>query len=236
MRLVNRYGQFRLDAGVLGDDRYPQLQTMGVLARVDHQLLAGSTVDLTAKELENLQRTRRLPASVLDRVGRDSSRNDVLLRSIHELPADWPVLLFATSVDHAQTMAALLQIAGISAAPISGETDPGARRHYIEAFRRGAIPRPNQLQRVDRRVRRARRARRLRGAAHLQSSPLPTNDRPRLARPLNGARSVASSLMSPIICCSSAKRSLSANLSISGAPHDLHARVPRNPLPRRPHR
>jgi superfamily II DNA or RNA helicase len=36
-------------------------------------------------------------------------------------------------------MAALLTLEGVSAAAVAGETDPGVRRHYIEAFRRGDI-------------------------------------------------------------------------------------------------
>ena len=48
-------------------------------------------------------------------------------------------LLFATSVDHAQTMAALLTLNGVPAAAVSSNTDAGARRHYIEQFRAGSI-------------------------------------------------------------------------------------------------
>jgi superfamily II DNA or RNA helicase len=48
-------------------------------------------------------------------------------------------MLFATSVDHAQTMAALLSLEGISAAPISAATEPAIRRHYIDEFRAGRI-------------------------------------------------------------------------------------------------
>ena len=51
----------------------------------------------------------------------------------------WPVLLFAASVEHAQIMAALLTREGIPAAAISGETDRGARRHYIREFRDGKL-------------------------------------------------------------------------------------------------
>jgi len=36
-------------------------------------------------------------------------------------------------------MSALLSAKGISAAAISSATDPGARRHYIEQFRRGKV-------------------------------------------------------------------------------------------------
>src|SRR5262249_46217796 len=51
----------------------------------------------------------------------------------------WTALLFATSVDHAQAMAALLTLAGVAAAAVSSSTDAGARRHYIEQFRAGSI-------------------------------------------------------------------------------------------------
>ena len=48
-------------------------------------------------------------------------------------------MLFATSVSHAQTMAALLELRGIPARAISGQTPPAARRHYIQEFREGKI-------------------------------------------------------------------------------------------------
>jgi superfamily II DNA or RNA helicase len=36
-------------------------------------------------------------------------------------------------------MAALLSLNGVTAAAISGTTDPGARRHYVEQFRAGRV-------------------------------------------------------------------------------------------------
>jgi superfamily II DNA or RNA helicase len=139
MALVRRYGEQRLDHGVLGDDAYATLQQMGVLARVKHQVLDGSSVELTQDELRQLQRTRLVPASVEIRLGADPQRNQMLLKSILGLSPDWTALLFATSVDHAQTMAALLSLNGVAAAAISANTEPGARRHYVEQFRRGEI-------------------------------------------------------------------------------------------------
>lgn len=139
LRLVRRYGDHRLDQDVLGEDPYATLQEMGVLARVKHKVLEGSSVELTVTELEQLRRTRLLPASVEDRLGADPDRNRMLLSSILRLPAAWTALLFATSVDHAQTMAALLTLAGVPAAAVSSSTDAGARRHYIEQFRAGSI-------------------------------------------------------------------------------------------------
>jgi superfamily II DNA or RNA helicase len=101
--------------------------------------LEGSKINLTDDELEQLVLTRRFPASAEERLALDAPRNRVLLNSIRRLPEEWTVLLFATSVDHAQTMAALLSLEGIKAAPISAMTDPSVRRHYIEQFRMGKL-------------------------------------------------------------------------------------------------
>jgi superfamily II DNA or RNA helicase len=138
-RLVRRFGSYRLDYEEWGENPYPHLQGMGVLARVEHKELTGSNVTLKPEELAELQRLRRLPSSVEERLGSSVSRNDKLMKEIQNLPDEWPVLLFATSVAHAQTMAALLQLEGVSAAAISGLTPPAARRYYIEQFRRGKI-------------------------------------------------------------------------------------------------
>ena len=52
---------------------------------------------------------------------------------------DWPTLVFATSVEHARTVAALLNRRDIPSRAISGETEPATRRRSVEAFRRGEI-------------------------------------------------------------------------------------------------
>lgn len=139
IRLVRRYGENRLDNGILGDNPYETLQKMGVISLVRHDLLDGVEIHLTEDELNQLKQTSKLPSSAEDRLGLNSSRNRVLLDSIKKLPNDWTALLFATSVDHAQTMAALLSMEGISAAPISASTEPAIRRHYIDEFRAGRI-------------------------------------------------------------------------------------------------
>ena len=122
-----------------GDDAYPQLQRIGILAQVDHELLPGSDITLSADELKRLETFQRLPEPREQRSQPTSARNRTLLDSIGGLDDDWPVLLFGVSVEHAHTMAALLTRAGISAAAISADTDRGVRRHYIEQFRQGQI-------------------------------------------------------------------------------------------------
>lgn len=143
-RLVARYGRNRLDhhrdgTEILGEQPYVTLQKLGVLAQVKHEELPGATLDLSSQERSTLEQMRRLPASVEERLGHNTIRNRILIEKILSLPTDWPVLLFATSVNHAQTMAALLTRKGVSAAAVSSDTDLGQRRHAIEQFRQGKI-------------------------------------------------------------------------------------------------
>lgn len=143
-RLAARYGRNRLDhhrdgTSILGDNPYRTLQDLGVLARVKHEELPGTTLDLNSEERDALEQLRRLPSSAEERLGHDAARNRILIDKILALPEDWPVLLFATSVNHAQTMAALLNRKGVPAAAVSGGTDLGQRRHVIEQFRDGGI-------------------------------------------------------------------------------------------------
>jgi superfamily II DNA or RNA helicase len=135
--LVNRFNGNRLDH--IGDDPYTKLQEMGVLAGVEHALLGGADVELSPEELKALETTRRLPSSVLDRVGEDKGRNQEILESVLSLDEDHTVLLFASSVDHAELMAGLLSVEGVPSKAISARTDRGARQHYIEQFRTGEV-------------------------------------------------------------------------------------------------
>lgn len=137
--LAARYGNRRLDAGAFEGDPYPVLQGMRVLARVRHQVLGGTAIDLTEAEMALLRQTGRLPSSAEERLGVDPDRNAALLKSIASLPKDWTVLVFATSVTHAQTLAATLSLQGVPARSISANTEPAARKHYVAEFRAGRL-------------------------------------------------------------------------------------------------
>ncbi len=139
-RLVARYGRRRLDRDVFGDvDPYEELQRIGVLAKVEHHLLGGSTLRLSQSELAELNDLHRLPRTVEQRLGEDRSRNGVLLEQLLSFPPEWTSILFCTSVQHAELMAALLTLDGMRAEAISGGTDANRRRHAIEEFRSGRI-------------------------------------------------------------------------------------------------
>ena len=73
------------------------------------------------------------------RVGDDRVRNRAIIKSIGNLDPEWPVLVFAGSVAHAQALAAILVLKDVPAVAITAETGAAARRHQIEQFRSGDI-------------------------------------------------------------------------------------------------
>ena len=147
-RLVKRYGGRRLDAGAFASDDpqdvVAELQDMHVLALADHQTIEGGSYRLNEDERAEMDRTPQhpwLPQSVEDRIARDSDRTNRIVEAYQQeaAHADWPVLVFATSVEHAQTIAALLSRRGIPSRAVSGETEPATRRRIVEGFRQGDV-------------------------------------------------------------------------------------------------
>ena len=154
-RLVGRYGRTRLDAGAFANDNpemvVKELQVMGVLAQADHKVIEGGTFWLEPEEREEISRFVRgpgrpelllawLPQTVEDRIAHSAERTRRILEAYDQyVEPDWPTLIFATSVEHAQTLAALLNRRGIAARAVSGTTEPSTRRRVVEGFRNGEI-------------------------------------------------------------------------------------------------
>ncbi|WP_336724696.1 sacsin N-terminal ATP-binding-like domain-containing protein [Cellulosimicrobium cellulans] len=140
-RLVGRYDGNRLDRGsfVHADNPYPELQAKGVLASVRQEIIDGTDVALTASDIDEIEKLRRLPSAVTERLGGDLDRTLRVVDSIAELPEDWTIIAFAPSVENARVMAALLSHRGIPAVSISSDTETAARRHYVEEFKAGRI-------------------------------------------------------------------------------------------------
>ena len=141
--LVHRYGSNRLDTGAFSSDE-PQavireLQDMGVLAQADHETIEGETFSADVFSPEEMSRPW-LPQSVEDRIGQsvERTRRIIAAYETHVHP-DWPTLIFATSVEHAKTLAALLTRKGIRSRAVSGETETAVRRRMVEEFRSGEI-------------------------------------------------------------------------------------------------
>ncbi len=143
-RLVSRYSNNRLDAGAFrsGDpeDVVKELQDMRVLAQADHATIEGGDFLLSDDELRQSRETPWLPQSVENRIAKDPERTRRILGAVErDIDPDWPTLIFATSVEHAQTLSALLNSTGVKSRAVSSSTDTSTRRRVVEEFRRGEI-------------------------------------------------------------------------------------------------
>lgn len=145
--LANRYGQNRLDRGAfLSDDAdkvMRQLQEMQILARATHMEIEGSEFALSEQERLQAIETPWLSTNTEIRIARDADRTQRIIDAYEEhigaQAETWPTLIFATSVEHAQTLAAILSADGISARAVSGGTDRYTRRQVVEQFRAGEL-------------------------------------------------------------------------------------------------
>ena len=149
-RLVGRYTSNRLDNGAFQSDEpvavVRELQAMRVLAQADHETISGGNFSLSKDEIAEMKATAPaawLPRRVEERIARDTARTLGIVEAydlhVARKNPDWPTLIFATSVEHAQTVAALLNTKGIKARSVSGSTDRAARRNVVEDFRGGKI-------------------------------------------------------------------------------------------------
>ncbi|MFF1438312.1 DEAD/DEAH box helicase [Streptomyces sp. NPDC058295] len=139
-RLAGRFGRRRLDEGVFpSGEPYRDLQEWGMLAQVEHRTLEGGSIELTRDEKMQAERMAMLSRSAEQRLAEDHARSRRIVDEVAGLPGDWPTLLFATSVDHANYLAALLNDRGVSAAAVDSTTSTQDRRRRIEDFRAGRI-------------------------------------------------------------------------------------------------
>ncbi len=154
-RLAKRYEQNRLDAGAFSsayvdhfssayaDQMTNQLQDTRVLAFADHETIEGGDFTLTKEALQEMleKGVAWLPPSFEIAMGLDRDRTRRILRAYdeHIRGQGWPTLIFATSVDHARTLAALLNEAGVTARSVDGTTPHVVRRKIVKDFRAGQI-------------------------------------------------------------------------------------------------
>ena len=150
-RLVGRYGSNRLDAGAFASDEpeevIGELQAMRVLAHADHETIDGGNFSLNQDELNKMSAMPYpawLPTSMENRIAGDVTRTRRIVESYenlvgHSRGKTWPTLIFATSVEHAKTVAALLNSRGVRSRAVSGGTETSVRRNIVERFRAGEI-------------------------------------------------------------------------------------------------
>jgi superfamily II DNA or RNA helicase len=133
-RLVGRYQSNWLDHGVFRGEPYTELQEQRILARVRQRVLTGAQVPVSEHDRGFLAMLQLSPA-IETMLAENEERNRTIVDDIRALDEDWTVLLFATSVENARALAAMLSFRGVPSVAISSDTDPYARRRYIDDFK-----------------------------------------------------------------------------------------------------
>ncbi len=142
-RLANRFQNRWFPANQ--EQLHARLLAQGVLAEPEYEAMQSGS-DLLAKEIEQLDQLQEWEGFDFDRVleainrrlADDAQRNQRLVERIQQSD-ERSLLFFANSVSHAEEMSARLNLTGISAAAISGDTPSVARRYFLDRFQRREI-------------------------------------------------------------------------------------------------
>lgn len=151
--LVKRFGENLIEpvGHFTAENAHDYLQEREVLARVRQVSLDGTVLQRrtqktppgAASSQESDGRRKALEDLIdLGSVANDTARNTSILKDLSERVAHEGlehVIVFAASVAHAQALASVLDVKGISAAAIHGGTDPARRRSLVEGFSRGDL-------------------------------------------------------------------------------------------------
>jgi superfamily II DNA or RNA helicase len=121
---------------------WTDLRDRQFLAQPTHHLLDSEFhLEFNADERRQLEvhKLMQFPASASKRLAENQTRNNLIVEAVFKRAARESVLLFANTKEHAQLLAGLLQIAGVRAAAVIGETRSGVRQHFIDQFKKGEI-------------------------------------------------------------------------------------------------
>jgi superfamily II DNA or RNA helicase len=114
----------------------------GYLARPDLRTLnAEPGLTLSENDLAALREDLEIADGVLDQLSEDQHRNLRILREVEELAKRHQrIIVFATTVQHARLLTAVLSARGILSFAVAGDSSPAERETAIRRFR-GADPR-----------------------------------------------------------------------------------------------
>lgn len=91
---------------------------------------------LSEADLDAIEENLELPASVLRRLAADEQRNLLILSEVEQLiKTHQRIILFAISVEHSDTLAAVLRARGVGANSVTSRTQPSERRRLLEEFK-----------------------------------------------------------------------------------------------------
>ncbi len=119
------------------------LRDKGVLARAKSDVLkVNSDINLSAKELQQVSELFEIPASVLDKIGKNSIRNAEILAKINHLVVSKTassIIFFGASVEHSALICSLLKFLDIKAEHVDGNTPRAIRENIIGKFKKHEI-------------------------------------------------------------------------------------------------
>ncbi len=109
----------------------------GYLARASFlPMKVASRFGLSASELRDLSDELDVSSSVLERLAEDDQRTLAILSEVERLSRRHRrTIVFATTVEHAVVIASVLNVRGVKAAAITGETPHGERKWHVDQFR-----------------------------------------------------------------------------------------------------
>lgn len=141
-KLSELYNRNKVSINVPGyDDPFEFLTSEGYLSEPEFQNLDMNLRILTdelVQELEGLSRGQEYPSEVLDQLAENDIRNLKIINKIQELIKEGHkrIIFFATTVDHARIISAILQSQDIESAVITSETPEYIREKEIRQFKR----------------------------------------------------------------------------------------------------
>jgi DNA repair protein RadD len=142
-QLARRFHGRLLRPPSLQIDPIAQLRERQILSRPVHQILDYDGREFSVDESEKFrayfEQFGDFHPDLLREISEEQDRNRKLLEKLCSLPANWPVLFFGCSVEHAQAVAVLLRRKGRSAATVTSDTRASTRRFLIEEFRAGRV-------------------------------------------------------------------------------------------------
>lgn len=118
------------------------LQSEGILSKVSvNKLVTNFQLDLSPAEQSRLRDTGYLGDNVLRRVGEDAERNNLIFEQIKNVVKikGKKTLVFASSVENSDSLAAALHMDGVKARSVTGETFSNDRRQAVEDFQNGEL-------------------------------------------------------------------------------------------------
>ena len=104
--------------------------------QVSLPLFYNTGVDLSPKDLADIEDSLDIPQRLLDRLAEDEQRNLRIIQRIEEIArVHRRTILFAASVGNAKLLAAVLRARGIATDSITGDTPQWERRRIISKYR-----------------------------------------------------------------------------------------------------